>query len=207
MSRTVSNEGRSKAIAGGSGVPAGLLSELAGDLVVIHGQSDQQQLLHPSRQRECLDLFGGSKLLAARAAFRTTYERVRDLTAELEQVTSHRRERAQQADLLRFGLGEIDAVEPIAGEDVELLAEESRLAHADGLRVAADSARQSVSGDGSAINSADALSLVALARKSLEAERDHDPAIGRAGGSIGDSLIRAGRLRCRSRQLCQCARD
>ena len=133
LARTVSSEGRSRAVAGGSGVPAGLLSELAGDLVVIHGQSDQQQLLHPSRQRECLDLFGGSKLLAARAAFRSTYERVRDLTAELEQVTSHRRERAQEADLLRFGLGEIDAVEPIAGEDAELLAEESRLAHADGL--------------------------------------------------------------------------
>lgn len=174
LARTVSTEGRSRAVAGGSGVPAGLLAELAGDLVVVHGQSDQQQLLQPGRQRECLDLFGGAKLLAVRSAYQATFEQVVQVRALLAEVTSKRRERAQEADLLRFGLGEIDAVEPIAGEDVALMAEESRLGNADGLRTAADQARQALSGEENAIGAADALSLVALARKSLDAERDHD---------------------------------
>src|SRR5436305_14225193 len=46
VARTVSAEGRSRAHVGGRAVPVGVLGELAGDLVAVHGQSDQQRLLH-----------------------------------------------------------------------------------------------------------------------------------------------------------------
>ena len=45
VSRSVSAEGRSRAHAGGRGVPVSLLIGLADDLVAVHGQADQQQLL------------------------------------------------------------------------------------------------------------------------------------------------------------------
>src|ERR1700742_2289842 len=45
ISRSVSAEGRSRAHAGGRSVPVSLLLSLADDLVAVHGQSDQQQLL------------------------------------------------------------------------------------------------------------------------------------------------------------------
>ncbi|WP_240483667.1 AAA family ATPase, partial [Streptomyces pathocidini] len=51
ISRTVSAEGRSRAHLGGRSVPVGLLGELADDLVAVHGQTDQQGLLRPARQR------------------------------------------------------------------------------------------------------------------------------------------------------------
>ena len=49
VSRSVSAEGRSRAYAGGHSVPVSLLTYLADDLVAVHGQADQQQLLRPAR--------------------------------------------------------------------------------------------------------------------------------------------------------------
>ncbi len=49
LSRSVSAEGRSRAHAGGRSVPVSLLTYLADDLVAVHGQADQQQLLKPGR--------------------------------------------------------------------------------------------------------------------------------------------------------------
>ena len=57
------------------------------------------------------------------------------------------RERAREADLLRFGLGEIEAVSPEPGEDVTLAAEETRLGFADTLRTAAEQAREALSSE------------------------------------------------------------
>ncbi|MEJ7743947.1 MAG: hypothetical protein WKF73_16275 [Nocardioidaceae bacterium] len=48
------------------------------------------------------------------------------------------------------------------------------MAHADGLRRSAEDARLALSGDDATLGEIDALSLVALARKSLDAERHHD---------------------------------
>ena len=59
LGRTVSSEGRSRATAGGAAVPASVLGSLSGERVVVHGQADQQRLLLASRQRDCLDAFGG----------------------------------------------------------------------------------------------------------------------------------------------------
>lgn len=197
LSRTVSAEGRSRAAAGGAGVPAGLLADIGESLVVVHGQSDQQRLLLPSMQRGCLDLLGAEPLLAARERFRELYDRAATVERELATVTSHRRERAQEADLLRFGIAEVDAVTPQVGEDIDLLAEETRLAHVDALRVAAESARQALSGDESDLDAPDALGLVAAARKAVEAEQDHDPTL----------AALAERLAAASYALADCAAD
>jgi DNA repair protein RecN (Recombination protein N) len=187
LARTVTVEGRSRASAGGAGVPAALLSSLAADLVVVHGQSDQQLLLSPSRQREHLDAFGGADLLTVRERYRETFDRLTDVTAEIDAIVGRARERAQEADMLRFALGEIAAAGPRAGEDAELRAEELRLGHVDGLRRAADEARLALNGDDEAIGDANALALVAAARKSLESERDHDARL----SGIADDLAAA----------------
>src|SRR6202041_3358455 len=77
LTRSVSGEGRSRAFAGGRSVPVSLLTYLADDLVAVHGQSDQQQLLKPGRQRESLDKFGGPDLAAALADYRRGFNRHR----------------------------------------------------------------------------------------------------------------------------------
>src|SRR5690349_20022199 len=55
MRRTVTAAGRSRAHVGGAPVPVAVLADLADSLLAVHGQSDQQLLARPARQREALD--------------------------------------------------------------------------------------------------------------------------------------------------------
>jgi DNA repair protein RecN (Recombination protein N) len=176
--RTVSRDGRSRAYAGGTGVPAGLLAELAEDLVAIHGQSDQIRLLRPARQREILDRYAGPAVGEPLDAYRERYARLGQVNAELTELVARARDRAQEADLLRFGLDEVAAADPQPGEDEALAAEEARLAHADALRGAAEDAHAALVGtDDPAVEPVDALAQVARARKVLDAAGVHDPAL------------------------------
>ncbi|MEV5446406.1 DNA repair protein RecN [Streptomyces sp. NPDC003090] len=189
ISRTVSAEGRSRAHLGGRSVPVGLLAELADDLVAVHGQTDQQGLLKPARQRAALDRYAGDAVSVPLAAYTTAYRRLRALDAELEELTTRARERAQEADLLRFGLAEIEAVAPRAGEDVELAAEAERLGHAEALASAAALAHAALAGNPEDPEGVDATTLVAGAGRALEGVRAHDPALAALADRIGEISI------------------
>ena len=173
LARQVSAEGRSRAYAGGAGVPAGLLADLADHLVAVHGQSDQHRLLAPAAQREALDRFAGAETLGLREQFGAAHARLRATERELAEIIAGVRERAREADLLRFGLEEIERVGPQPGEDRDLAEEEQRLGYSDTLRTAAEQAREALSSE---LGGPDALGAVSAARKLLDGVRDHDPA-------------------------------
>ncbi|MFE3584943.1 DNA repair protein RecN [Streptomyces vinaceus] len=186
ISRTVSAEGRSRAHVGGRSVPVGLLAELADDLVAVHGQTDQQGLLRPARQRQALDRYAGDAVAVPLEKYGAAYRRLRAVAVELDEITTRARERAQEADLLRFGLEEIAAVEPLAGEDAELAAEAERLGHAESLASAAQIAHAALAGDVEDPEGVDANTLVAGAHRALDAVRSHDPALGALAERIGE---------------------
>ncbi|MEQ7010445.1 DNA repair protein RecN [Actinopolymorpha sp. B17G11] len=187
--RTVSRDGRSRAYAGGAGVPAGLLAELAEDLVALHGQSDQMRLLRPARQREILDRYAGSEVEKPLAVYRERYQRLAAVSAELDDLVKRARDRAQEADRLRFGLEEVEAADPQPGEDEALAAEESRLAHADALRGAAEEAHTAlVGGDDPAAEPVDASSQIARARKVLDGAGVHDPDLAAVSTRLAEAV-------------------
>ncbi|GAA2757828.1 DNA repair protein RecN [Actinopolymorpha rutila] len=189
--RTIARDGRSRAYAGGAGVPAGVLAELAEELVALHGQSDQLRLLRPSRQREILDRYAGSAVQEPLAAYRIRYSRLAEVDAELSSLVARARDRAQEADLLRFGLAEIESADPQPGEDKALTVEEDRLAHADSLRAAASLAQTALTGDEDLAGApVDALSQVASARKALDTAGMHDPEL----AGVADRLAEAAAL-------------
>ena len=67
--REVTSSGRSTARVDDEPVTAARLADIAGSLVEIHGQHDQQRLLDERWQRDLLDAFGGhAELRAAMAA-------------------------------------------------------------------------------------------------------------------------------------------
>ncbi|WP_405485227.1 DNA repair protein RecN [Streptomyces sp. NBC_00009] len=186
ISRTVSAEGRSRAHLGGRSVPVGMLTELAEDLVAVHGQTDQQGLLKLSRQRGALDRYAGDAVAVPLAKYQAAYRRLRAVSAELDTIVTRARERAQEADLLRFGLDEIAAVEPRAGEDVELSAEAERLGHAEALASAASAAHAALAGNPEDPEGVDATTLVGGANRALDAVRSHDPALSALADRIGE---------------------
>ncbi len=178
LTRTVSGEGRSRAFAGGRSVPVSLLTYLADDLVAVHGQSDQQQLLKPGRQRESLDKYAGAVLAAVLADYQRAYGRHRSVVEQLTTLTTQARARAAEAAELRAGLDDIEKLNPVAGEAAALRAEEERLANADALHAAATAAHEALLGDPAAGNDGmDAVTLLGHARRALEAVRRHDAEI------------------------------
>ena len=188
VSRSVSAEGRSRAYAGGRAVPVSLLTYLADELVAVHGQADQQQLLKPARQRAAPDKYAGDKLAAVLAEYQRAFHRHREVSDRLAELTARARERDQEAAELRASLDEIAALEPAEGEDADLLAEEERLAHADALHAAATAAHQALAGDPAAggYEGADAAALLTGARQVLDGVSEHDTALAGLAGRLAE---------------------
>src|SRR5215217_7074882 len=171
--RTVAADGRSRAHLGGRSVPVGVLSELTDALIAVHGQNDALRLLRPSEQRAVLDRFAGAAVAVPLADYRQVRTEWLRVGAELTERRERARELAREADLLRHGLAEIQAVAPSPGEDVELLAEARRLADADQLREAAATAQAAMTGDPDGDpDQPGALGLVGEARRRLQAADD-----------------------------------
>ena len=187
LARNVAAQGRSRAWVGGASVPVTTLAGIAEPLVAVHGQSDQHRLLRAGAQRASLDRFGGAELAASAEAYAALWAELAATERTLAEVVGSARERAREADQLRFGLGEVEAVDPRPGEDAELAAEESRLGFADTLRAAAEQAREALSSDEGA---ADALATTSAARRALDGVREHDA----TAGELADRIAELGHL-------------
>ncbi|KEP74611.1 DNA recombination protein RecN, partial [Microbacterium sp. SUBG005] len=188
LGRTVSSEGRGRATVGGRTAPAGVLADLADDLVVVHGQSDQLRLRSASAQREALDRFGGEPVATARATYRAAWDTWRALDAELTSLTGDRDERAREAEQLRAAIAEIEAAAPLTGEEDELARRAERLANAEELRIAAVTAHAALSNED---GGPDVVSLLAEARRALERISGSDAALAAIGEQVADLGYRA----------------
>ncbi len=161
--RTVNREGPSRAYLGGRSVPARTLTTFTTGLLTLHGQNDQLRLMRPDEQRAALDRFAGA------AERLENYRKLRDawLAARRDLVdrSNRAREMAQEADRLKFGLAEIEQVDPVPGEDEALVDEIRRLSELDAVREAAAGARTALSGtDDIAANVDDRSAIDLLAR-------------------------------------------
>jgi DNA repair protein RecN (Recombination protein N) len=168
---------RSRAHLGGQQVPVSVLADLGEDLIAMHGQSAQQRLLQPARQRASLDRYAGDAVSRPLAEYRAAYQEYRDVAARLEELTTQARERQQEADALRYGLAEVEKAEPVAGELEQLVAEAQRLGNAESLRAAAATAHEALVAADDAGGAGDAASLVNAARRAVEQVRADDPAL------------------------------
>jgi DNA repair protein RecN (Recombination protein N) len=153
--RTVSAGGRSKAHVGGRTVPVSVLGELGELLVAVHGQSDQWRLRQPEQHRVVLDRFAGELVSEPLGRYAALYDEFHQVGAELRHLRGLARERAREVDVLMAGLEEVEAVDPLPGEDLELRAEDERLAHCDGLRASAGQAHAILTGDQDSLYSGD----------------------------------------------------
>ncbi|MGQ0464669.1 MAG: DNA repair protein RecN [Sporichthyaceae bacterium] len=184
LGRVVLPESRSRAWVGGTSAPIGLLGELAADLVVVHGQHEQQGLARPGRAREVLDRFAGAEAAALLAAYRENYQALKAVRARLADMSGRAAERAVEADGLRYGLEEISAVDPQPGEDQLLVVEIARLGNAADLGAAARSAQDALRGGER--SGADATALIGHARGALAAAAGHDPELESLAGRLAE---------------------
>ena len=174
--RILSRSGRHRIYLNGNLVPLHMLQRLAGTLVDIHGQHDQQSLLSANTQLDLLDAFG--RLLDLRLHVSRQYKVWRDGQQELEEADRVFQERRRQEDLIRFQYGELLDADLKAGEDEALEKERQRLAHAGRLAELGQDAYNLLYGDDQSV-------LAGLARvgervavlAGIDSERSEWPAL------------------------------
>jgi DNA repair protein RecN (Recombination protein N) len=152
--REVSAAGRSTARVDDEAVTAARLGDVAGRLVEIHGQHDQQRLLDERWQRELLDAFG--RLEGERAAMATAVEAWRANQTALAELALDPRELARRLELQEHQAAEIGGARLRVGEAAEIRA---RLAAAQNAEVIARGSveiYEAVAGEGSGAREATA---------------------------------------------------
>ncbi len=138
LSREVRRGGRNFCRINGRTVSRQLLSEVAAQLVDIHGQGEHLNLLRPRTHVDLLDRYGGLLPLRGQAAEKT--RQIQQTRRELARLRSDARAIAQRLDLLSFQVGEITEADLEAGEENELEVERKRLGNAETLLQLANAA-------------------------------------------------------------------
>ena len=129
--REVTDRARSRTFVNDQLVTLAMLRELRPFLIDIHGQGDQQTLLHQEAHLDMLDEFGG--LLALRARVAERYEEFAALRRELASLERTEAERLRALDVLGFQAAEIERAALRDDEDVELERTREILANAERL--------------------------------------------------------------------------
>ena len=179
LRRTLKTDGGSRAFAGGSAVPAGLLREIGSLSVEVHGQHDDRGLLNPKGHRSLLDMFGGLDTQPVA----TAWAEVTRIEAELGQARAAAAAAERDRDYLQHSCQEIEALAPEAGEETRLA--EARAAMQAGLK-----AGESLSGLDELLGGSEgALALLRQAARRIERGAADHPLLGEALASLDRAVI------------------
>ncbi|MEX1994916.1 MAG: DNA repair protein RecN [Steroidobacteraceae bacterium] len=138
LRRVIGRDGRSRQYVNGQSLSAQSVRELGELLIDIHGQQEFQSLVRRDAQRALLDEHGGHASLLAPVAERAA--ECRRLTAERDALTAMARDRGARLELLRYQVGELEALGLTDGEAERLMEERARLANRGRLAEAAQTA-------------------------------------------------------------------
>ncbi|HUB85611.1 MAG TPA: DNA repair protein RecN [Rhizomicrobium sp.] len=128
LRRAITTDGRTRAFANDEPVGVGLLRDLGGLLVEIHGQSDDRGLFDNATHRRVLDAFGQNETLVAEVAERfAAFEQAR---VRLEELRKAAASAAADADFVRHAAKELSDLAPEEGEEAKLAAERALLMNA-----------------------------------------------------------------------------
>jgi len=180
--RQVKADGGSKAFVNDQPASVALLRELAPALVELHGQHDDRGLVNPRGHMALLDRYAGTDLLGLAAKWRNWAKAEAQLSearAEVEQA------KADQ-DLLTAHLGELIALEPVAGEEERLAAARSDMQKGERLSGELEELRHIWEGSDSPL-----ASLRVAARK-LDRIAEEHPLLTEALGALDRAVIEAG---------------
>ena len=125
LRRSVGADGRSRAYVNGQTMPVQALRQLGETLVDIHGQMEYQSLMRRAAQRELLDQSGDYRELLT--AVGDQHRAWSELREQRDRAAASAQDREARLELLRYHLGELQALDLKPGEIEELTAERQRL--------------------------------------------------------------------------------
>ena len=128
LKRTFTSAGTNRQFVNGSATTLNVLASIGEWLVDMHGPHDHQSLLHPAKQLTILDAFGG--LEKEREAFGELVRARATLEAEKSALIVDEKTYAQQLELLRFQVKEIEAARLQPEEEEQVTQEHNRASNA-----------------------------------------------------------------------------
>ncbi|WP_044913714.1 DNA repair protein RecN [Butyrivibrio sp. WCE2006] len=150
-------EGRSVCKANGETVSARQLRDLSNILINIHGQNDNQELLHKKKHLEILDDFSGEELSALKEKCALAFKDWKNVLNSLDETNLDERERERQKDLAGFEFNEINEADLRPGEDEALETKYKRMVNSKKIAEAVGIAASATGAGSSEESAADAI--------------------------------------------------
>ena len=125
--REILQNGRSISRVNGQMVNLSVLRTIGQQLVDIHGQHDQEELMRPHRHIQMLDEFGDTFFFELKEAYQMNFDNYRRMRKQVLDIKKNQQEHKARIEMLEFQMAEIEAANLKAGEDVTLNQERDRL--------------------------------------------------------------------------------
>ena len=123
VSREIYANGRNMCKINGRMVTVNELKNFMENVIDIHGQHDNQQLLNPSTHIEYLDSFGEKEIKEQKMQYKELYKQYNSIKIELKNNYGDDKEKQRKLDLLKYQFEEIDNANLKLGEDEKLEAD------------------------------------------------------------------------------------
>lgn len=182
LRRVIRADGGSRSWINGRPVTLTQLGELAGMLVEIHGQHDQQALLARPSQLALLDAYARNE--TERSQVRHAAARWQALVDEAEAL-SHQGDVSDRIGFLEHQLGELQREDLEPASIAGLTSNHRRQAHAGALLTACDVAAARLNGD----DDASVLQQLQQTRHELSRVAEHDPRLGEVDALLDGAAI------------------
>lgn len=173
LRRTLAGDGRSRAFINDQAVGVGLLKDLGGLLLEVHGQQDDRGLFDAATHRALLDGFGGLHGDAQTVA--ALHGEWSSALAALEALKALAVRAQAEADFVRAAAQELSDFDPQAGEEERLAGERALMMNAARIAEDVSSALEALSSEGGAQTNL-AQALKKLSRMNAQARRIAVPA-------------------------------
>lgn len=168
LRRDINAQGKSVCRINGKLVTIAIMREIGSQIIDIHGQHENQELMHERRHIHLLDKFAGEKMEEAYHSYTELYSKYTKLKKKLETANENEQQVAQRIDVYSFQLKEINEANLVIGEEEALEDERRKLQNFSRLFERLNTAYESISGD------ARALDWVGSAMSDLEDAADVD---------------------------------
>ena len=125
--REILQNGRSISRVNGQMVNLSVLRTIGQQLVDIHGQHDQEELMRPHRHIQMLDEFGDADFFELKEAYQMSFDNYRRMRKQVLDIKKNQQEHKARIKMLEFQMAEIEAANLKAGEDIALNQERDKL--------------------------------------------------------------------------------
>ena len=184
ISRNVTKDGKSKAVASGVAVSASTLAEASAHLIEIHGQSSGLSITKGSRQRELLDRFAGESLNKTLSTYQRNLHEYTSIKSRINDLMKSVASREEALAALELFSKTINKLSPKANEFKSIDDEVSKLSSVEELRVAITFALSALENDGTG-----AITALGQAKKSLDAVKAKDSQVEKFSDEFNDAFF------------------